>query len=209
MKNPNLMKKINLKLTVAACLPVAALTLASCSSEPKPAVQTSSAVGYQPGVPGGYMTATHKLTATVTAIDAATRKVTLETAEGSETTVTCGPNVINFDQIRVNDRLTVTLTEEVVAFMADARTPADGGAAVVARAPRGAKPGGVMADTVQVTAKVAGIDYRNHKATLQFPNGSLRTVVVRPDVDLRQRQVGEEVVLRITEVMAVKVEKPD
>ena len=205
----NLMKVNLIPLVALAFVPVAALTLASCSTEPKPAVETTSAVSYQPGVPGGIKVETHQLTARVSAIDAATRKVTLVMADGKTTTVKCGPSVINFDQIRVNDRLKVTVTEEVVAYLADARTPPDGGATAVALAPRGVKPGAVIADTVQVTAKIAALDYRNNKATLQFPDGSTRTVAVRNDVDLRQRQVGEEVIIRVTEVTAIQVTKPN
>jgi hypothetical protein len=202
------MKKLNLNLAIATCLSVALVSLTSCSTEPKPAVETASAVTYQPGVPGGAMVETHQLKATVKSIDAASRKVELATADGQRTTVKCGPEVINFDQIHVGDQLVVTVTEELVAYLADARPPADGGATAVVLAPRGAKPGGVVADTVQVTARIAAIDLRNHKATLEFPNGSTRTVAVRPDVDLAQRKVGEEVVIRITEVVALQVSKP-
>jgi hypothetical protein len=203
------MKQMNLNLAAAACLPVALMLFTSCSTEPEPVVETSSSVAYQPGVPGGVTVETHTLTATVSAVDAATRKVTLVTADGEKTTVKCGPDVINFDQIRVKDRLTVTVTEELVAYLADARSSGDGAATTAILAPKGAKPGGVIADTVQVTAKIAAIDHRNHKATLQFPNGTARTVAVRPDVDLTHRKVGEEVVIRVTEVMAIQVAKPE
>ncbi len=152
---------------------------------------------------------THTLTAKVTDIDAAKREVTLVNSEGENTTVKCGPDVINFDQIRVGDHLKVTVTDQLVAYLADAGAgPTDGGAGVVVLAPKGAKPGGVVANTVQVTAKVTAIDLRHHKATLQFPDGTTRTVAVRPDVDLTRRHVGEEVVLRITEMLAISVEKP-
>jgi hypothetical protein len=154
------------------------------------------------------MVETHQLKATVKGVDAASRKVELATADGQRTTVKCGPDVINFDRIRVGDQLVVTVTEELVAYLANARTPDDGAVTAVVLAPRGAKPGGVRAETVQVTAKIVALDLRGHKATLQFPNGSTRTVAVRPDVDLAQRKVGEEVVIRVTEVLAIKVEQP-
>ena len=86
--------------------------------------------------------------------------------------------------------------------------PSDGGATLVALAPQGAKPGGMMANTVQVTAKVTAIDLQHHRATLQLPDGTTHTVAVRPDVDLTQRKVGEEVVIRCTEALALSVEKP-
>ena len=149
------------------------------------------------------MVDTFKMTATVTGIDAPSRKVTLVTRDGKETTVKCGPEVINFDQIRVGDQLKITATEELAVAMSTAGAPpSDGGAAIVALAPKGARPGGMMANTVQVTAKVTAIDVKHHKATLQFPDGTTHTVAVRPDVDLTQRQVGEEVVIRSTEALA-------
>ena len=149
------------------------------------------------------------MTATVTGIDAASRDVTLVSRDGKKTTVKCGPDVINFDQIRVGDQVKVMVTEELAVAMATSGAPAsDGGASVVALAPKGARPGGIVANTVQVTAKVTAINLKKHKATLQFPDGTTRTVAVRPDVDLTQRKVGEEVVIRCTQALAISVEKP-
>ena len=66
----------------------------------------------------------------------------------------------------------------------------------------------VIASTVEVTAKVKSIDLKRHKATLQFPDGKSKTFAVRPDVDLTKVKLGEEVVMRTTEAMAIVVEKP-
>ena len=204
------MKAKTLNLTTLALFPAALLTFTSCSSTSStPTVETTTATSIQQGVPGGVVVATYKMSASVTGIDAANRKVTLVGPEGKKTTVKCGPEVINFDQIRVGDQLKVTVTEELAVSMAQAGAPSsDGGAVVVALAPKGAKPGGIVANTVQVTAKVTAIDLKGHKATLQFPDGTTRTVAVRKDVDLTQRKVGEEVVIRTTEAVAISVEKP-
>jgi hypothetical protein len=48
----------------------------------------------------------------------------------------------------------------------------------------------------------------DHRATLQFEDGSTKTVAVRPDVDLNKRKVGDKVVIRITEALAIRVVKP-
>jgi hypothetical protein len=204
------MKTQTLKCSVIALTPAALLAFTSCSStDSTPAGMTSTSAAYQPGVPGGVVVETSKITATVTDIDVANRKVTLETADGNKTTVKCGPEAINFDQVRVGDQVKVTVTEELaVAMGTGASASTDGAAAVVALAPKGAKPGGVVAGTVQVTAKVTAIDLKHHKATLQFPDGTKHTVAVRSDVDLTKRQVGEEVVIRCTEAVAISVEKP-
>jgi hypothetical protein len=161
------------------------------------------------GVPGGGAVATYELKASVAAIDKASRKITLVDAAGIKKTVKAGPEVINFDQIRVGDQLKITATEElVIAVTGSGETLGDGGAQLVALAPKGAKPGAIMAETTQVTAKVTALDAELHRATLQFEDGSTRTVPVRADVDLRKRKVGDSVVIRITESLAIQVAKP-
>ena len=185
------------------------LAFTSCSSTPEGQGATTTMVAGQKGVPGGVAVQTYKMTATVTGIDAAARQVTIVNPEGKKTTVKCGPEVVNFDQIHVGDQVKVTVTEELAVGMAKPGAASnDGAAAVVALAPVGAKPGAVMAETTQVTAKVTEIDLKHHKATLEFPDGSKHTVAVRPDVDLTQRQVGEEVSIRYTQAVAIMVEKP-
>lgn len=199
-----------LNLTRLALLPAAWLAFTSCSSGPSsPKAETTSAAVFQEGVPGGIVVETRKITAMVTAIDAGKRKVVLQTPDGKKTTVKCGPEVVNFDQIRVGDQLKAVVTEELAVYMATAApSSSDGTAAVVALAPKGAKPGGIIAETIQITAKVTAIDLEHHKATIQFADGTTRTIAVRKDVDLTQRKVGEEVVIRSTEVFAISVDKP-
>jgi hypothetical protein len=196
------------KWSVLALTPVAILALASCSSTPEG--QGATIVSTQQGVPGGIIVDTFETTATVTGIDAAERKVTLVSPQGEKTTYEAGPEAINFDQIHIGDQLKVTAAEEIVIYLADKDAPPgdDGAAALVALAPKGAKPGGLFVHTTQLTAKVTDINLEKHKATLQFQDGTSKTVAVRKDVDLTQRKVGEEVVIRITAALAIRVEKP-
>ena len=51
-------------------------------------------------------------------------------------------------------------------------------------------------------------DLEEKQATLQFEDGSTRTFPVRSDVDLKQRKIGERVAFRVTEMVAISVEKP-
>jgi Cu/Ag efflux protein CusF len=169
----------------------------------------SASAAYAEGVPGGSVVGTSELTATVAAIDKASRKLTLVDAAGIKTTVKAGPEAVNFDQIHVGDQLKITAAEQLVVYVAGAdEETTGGGAQLVALAPKGAKPGAIMAETTQVTAKVTAIDAEHRKATLQFEDGATRTVAVRPDVDLAKRKVGDTVVIRITEALAIAVEKP-
>ena len=203
----NAINPSTLKLAVLAALPAALLMTTSCTSLPKG--ETSKQVITKPGVPGVYSIETFKTTATVTGIDAATRKITVVSKDGKKQVLKAGPDVANFDQIRIGDQVVVTAAEELVVYMAKDGLPLpDGSAAMVALAPVGDKPGVVMAGTSQVTAKVIGLDRKTRKAMLQLPDGTTKTFTVRPDVDLSKRSLGEEVVFRCTEAVAIRVEKP-
>jgi translation elongation factor P/translation initiation factor 5A len=203
------MKKAILNMA-AMMTPAVLLAWTSCSSTPQSAqVHQNTVVNVQPGVPGGVAVETYKSTATVIAIDASKRLVTVVSPNGATATFKAGPDVINFDQIRIGDQIQATLTKELVVFLRKpGELPADGGAAAIALTPQGAKPGVVMADTVEVTAKVTAVDLERHEATLLFPNGASKTVPVRPDVDLTKAKLGEEVVIRTTQSVALLVEKP-
>jgi Cu/Ag efflux protein CusF len=204
------MKRNTLDWAGLALVSASMLAFTSCSSTSStPTGQAATGVAYKEGVPGGVVVETYKMTATVTGIDADNRKVTLVTPEGKKTTVKCGPEVINFDQIHVGDQLNVTATEELAVFVRKNGEPAnDGEAAAVALAPVGAKPGMLMANTVEVTGTVEAIDLAHRKATLRFTDGTSKTFKVRKDVDMTKGKIGDEVVFRTTEAVAISVEKP-
>ena len=207
MKETKSMKTKIQTLGIAALALGAILAFSSCSTEPKG--ESTGLAAIQPGEPGGVMVATYKETATVTGIDKATRKVTLVSPDGTKTAFTAGPEVANFAQIEIGDQVKATVTEQLVVFVRKPGEPSgDGAAAAVALAPVGAKPGALMANTVEVTAKVKSIDVKNQKATLLFPDGTSKTFKVRKDVDLTKQTVGDDVVIRTTEAVAISVEKP-
>lgn len=196
--------------SIASLMVVALAFFGACTTTaPPPPASGEGAVGYVEGVPGGVMVNTVDISARVTAIDTATRKVTLLGPDGDTVTVKAGPEAVNFDQIRVGDLVKATVTEELVVYLDEAgASPPDGSAAMVALAPKGAQPGGLVAGTTQITALVTDIDANRRTATLQFDDGSSKTFPVRDDIDLSQRKVGEKVVFMITEMIALSVEKP-
>lgn len=193
-----------------ALLPAALLIFCSCSSTPKTAeLHQTTVVETQPGVPGGVTVNTYQSSATVTAIDAATRSVTVVSPNGATATFKCGPAVLNFDQIHVGDVIRAKLTKEAVVFLRPADEPAtDGQAGAIALPAKGGQPGIAMGDTVEVTATVEAINLKRHEATLLFPDGTTKTVPVRPDVDLTKAKLGQHVVIRTTRSVAFSVEKP-
>ena len=184
-----------------------AVVFISCSSTVYAPMDKTPGATYEKGVPGGTVVETHKLTATVIAIDVSGRKLTLSAKDGKTATVKCDSNVSNFDQIRVGDVVRAIVTDELTVAMADAETPPDSAAGLVALAPRGTKPAALMAETQQYTATITAINLKRNQATLRFPDGTTRTFEVRKDVDLTQRKVGERVAFRVTVAMAVTVQK--
>jgi hypothetical protein len=191
-------------------IPAALLILStSCTTvAPPPPGDSNTSTAIQEGVPGGVVVNTVDVSARVTAIDKANRKVTLLGPDGDTFTVKVGPEAVNFDQVKKGDLLKVTVTEEVVIYLEkEGAASSDGGAGVVALAPKGAKPGGLMAKTIQVTGTVVAIDQEKRIVTLRFDDGSFKAFSVRDDIDLSQHKKGERAVFRITEMIAITVEK--
>ncbi len=197
------------KLAAFALLAVL-LALTSCAFiSPPPFAETSSASAYKEGVPGGIIVNTLDVSARVTSIDKANRKATLLGPNGETFTVKVGPTAVNFDQVGVGDWVNLTVIEELVVYLKEeGESPNDKITAWVALAPKGAQPGGLVAETKQITGTLTAIDPEKRTATLKFVDGSTKTFPVRSDVDLTERKVGEQVVFRITEMIAISVEKP-
>lgn len=159
------------------------------------------------GVPGGAVSETDEMTASVTAIDPAQRSFTLMDEEGNTRVFTAPAEMQNYDQLKVGDKVRATVGQERIVYLrAPGEANMDGAAGVVATAPQGSKPGMLIADSIEVTAVVKGIDPVQHTATLKFANGNERTIKVRPDVEIKDEYLGREVVLRITSAFAIIVE---
>ena len=199
-----------IRLVIVALISAALCILAACATTepPPPGTQTGTAAVTE-GVPGGIFVNTKEVSAKVTAIDTANRKVTLLWPNGDKDTIKVGPEAVNFDQIKVGDMVNVIVTEELVVYLdEEGATAPDGAAAMVALAPKGERPAGLVAETAQVTATVIAIDATKRTATLRFEDGTTKTFPVRDDIDLSKRKVGEKVVFLVTEMIAISVKKP-
>lgn len=173
-----------------------------------PSADATTAVVMAEGVPGGVIIDTLTLDAEVVAVDHEARTAVLLMPGGAKTPITVGPEAINFDQVQVGDRVKALVTEELAIYIGDENSAAgDGAEAVAVLAEKGAQPGGIVAETARATATVTAIDLDAHTATLQFDDGTTKTVDVRPDVDLSKQKVGAKVVFEVTRMVALSVEK--
>ena len=192
------------KFAVLMMAPLLLVALSSCSKGVK-GTETSS-VTQTPT--GAVAVETFTTSATVTAIDGPKRKVTLTTPDGSSTTYKAGPDVVNFDQLQVGDQVKATVTEEVaVQLEKNGPPPSASGRAMVALSPVGGTPGGLMTATVQASANVTAVDTSKRKVTLLFPDGKSKTYKVDKDIDLTKVQPGDDVVVTVTEGIAISVVK--
>ena len=209
----NALNKMARQVTRSDCMVLIAaaiLALTACSTtSPPPAAEEKSTTIFQKGVPGGVIVNTVEVSGSVTSIDKANRKFTLLGADGEKITLTVGLEDFNFEQIRVGDRVKTTATEETIIYLEGEGGPfGEGEAGVVALTPKDAKPNSVVVQTREIIATVVTIDWTERTATLRFDDGSTKTFPVRGDIDLSRHEVGERVVFRVTDMIAISVEKP-
>jgi Cu/Ag efflux protein CusF len=194
------MNKTLMRMTRLSVLAAALPLFTACSSMETSAPRTE---------PGAVAVETVQATATVKAVDRRNRTVTVAGANGKRATYKVGKEAVNFDQIRVGDRINVTVTESIAVFLRPQGTPPSvGEGAAVALAPKGARPGGIVATTTEVTARLLSVDAATHHVTLELPDGSKRTVSVNPSIDLRKVAPGDAVTVQVADAVAVVVEKP-
>ncbi len=170
------------------------------------AVETASAAkGTKPGVIAVEVT---EWSGTVKAVDYEKRTVTLE-GEGGKAFTLNAKNARNLDRVKTGDMVNVEYVDELAVFVKKAGMPAVAEAIqTVALAPKGKMPGGVVANTFQIQANVEGINYKKRTVTLKGPEGNIQTYKVGKEVkNFKQVKKGDQVVLQVTEAIALEVEK--
>ncbi len=159
--------------------------------------------------PSALMVETLSMEARVTAIDTEKRAVTLE-KDGNTQTIICGPNVINFDQIKVGDLVRTTFVESLAVYIQKAGAAAGGeGIETVFLAPKGAKPGMLVTKTSVLNTKIDAVDLKERTVRITDPDGATRSIKVATTVqNLKELKKGDDVVIRFSEAMAIVVEAP-
>ena len=148
-----------------------------------------------------------QVTASVEAIDSATRTVTLKGAAGDTVTVLVGPEVRNFDRIQVGDRVVVryleALTLELKKRGTEERERTDRD--VTERAPPGERPAAIGAHEVHVVADVIAVDPLTQTVRLRGPTRVVDLRVDDPE-QFKLVAVGDQVEATFTEAVAISVE---
>ena len=162
--------------------------------------------------PMGRLEAIHAMvTAEVTAVDPATRQVTLKGPEGNEMTVTCGDAVKRFNEVKPGDFVRV---DYLVSIAAEVRKPTAEEAKhplqimdAAGRAPTDMAPAAGVARQFKVVTTIEALDRRNQTVTVKGPMGRYLTARVADPERLTKVRIGENIVIVFTEAMAVSLDK--
>ena len=169
----------------------------------KPAVKGDAVITSEPGK--GAVVVTAEVTATVTAVDRATRTITLK---GPQRTVevVAGDAVKNFDQIKVGDTVTAKYVEALTLELKKTKAPADAKGEVAAvRAAPGARPAGAVGREITVRADVVDVDPKNSTISLRGPRGNVVDLKVQNPDHFKVVKKGDQVEAVYTEAVAVAV----
>jgi hypothetical protein len=147
------------------------------------------------------------VTATIIAIDKTTRDITLKGPKGNWIVVTAGPEVKNFDQMNVGDKVHARYIEALVLELkkgndlAVTRTEE----ASAQGAMPGAQPHGVASRRITVVADVVAVNRETQTVTLRGPQLTAEVKVTDPD-QLRRIKKGDQVYATYTQALAMVVE---
>jgi hypothetical protein len=182
----------------------AALSLAGCAStdavEDEQVIQTPD---------GAVMVDTITYVATVTAVDAAKRKVTLTTPDGKAATFKADKQ-IDLSGLAVGQQIGIQATEAVAIELKKDGTPAQNPAAVaLAAVGTDGKSGAVFeGEAVEIQATIVAIDPAKRKVTLQLPDGTARTVKAPKGADLSQVSIGEKIIVDFADSVIIAISNP-
>ncbi|MBU3599012.1 hypothetical protein ICN28_00590 [Polynucleobacter sp. 30F-ANTBAC] len=148
--------------------------------------------------------------ATVTKIDQKNRVVSFKNQDG-ELDIVAGPEVKNFAQIKVGDRLDVAYEVAVAIELVktknnDIRSREK--VSDVKTAPAGAKPGMVKTNIVKTTASVEAIDKKKQIVSLKGPKGNIVEVKVNNPELLKGITTKDQVDVTYAEAIAAVISTP-
>src|SRR5258708_8396823 len=192
---------------------VCTLILAAASLAPSallaqpldPAAAGASITATAPGK--GVAERVAQITASVEAVDSAKRSVTLKGPGGDIVTLAVGPEVQNFDQIRVGDLLVVRYLEALTLELKKRgtakreRTERD----VTEKARPGERPAAVEAHEVHVVADVIALDPQTQTLTLRGPTRAATLPAHHPE-QFKLLAVGDQAEATYTEALAISLQ---
>jgi Cu/Ag efflux protein CusF len=145
-------------------------------------------------------------TATIVAIDQATRSVTLRYQNGDEDTFTVGPAVTRFAELKIGDTIRATYTESVVFEVRKPGATGPAGTAGVAAARNKSMPGGTIAAIQTATVTVKAVDAATGSITVTTADGHTMRRIIENKKNLEGVKVGDKIDITYSQAVLLNAE---
>jgi hypothetical protein len=148
-----------------------------------------------------------ELTTKIEAIDKTARLVTLKDKDGVMETISCGPEVKRFDELKVGDTVAFRYYESIAYAIRKpgqpSALPAETGPKVVRG--QGARPGGTVSQQETATVTIKAIDAKVPSVTVLTEDGRTVGFKVQDKKNLKDVKVGDKVEVTYTEAVMISV----
>ena len=142
---------------------------------------------------------------TVTKVDPEKRTVTFRGPKGGVATLAIPPEAQNLGQVKPGQQYRMKYVEAVAVEIRKGGAPAAAVAEDVKLAPKGAKPGGMVVRTHQISGVVDAVDYTNRYVSVRGPKGNVVPLKVADDVPLEQLSAGDRIAVTHTAALAIEM----
>ena len=148
------------------------------------------------------------MTATVEAIEGATRTLTLKGPKGNYITMVAPDDVKRFSEIKVGDTITARYYDNVVVRLKAAGEKSVDTAEEAATPGTGSRPAGTVAKQRTITATIEAIDPKVPSITFKGPNNWSYSSRIQDKKVLKTIKVGDKVDITWTEALLLSIETP-
>jgi len=142
--------------------------------------------------------------------DPKTRTITFKNKEG-ESKFVAGPEISNFAQIKIGDRVNVTYETAVAIELIKTKSTGIRSkveTSTVTNSKPNEKPSEIIANTSTIIADIVGVDRDKKLVSVKGPSGKVTTVTVKNPALLADVAVGEQVKVVYFDAMAASITTP-
>ena len=155
-----------------------------------------------------YETTPVTVTATIEAIDRATRTVTLKNPKGESFDVTANEQVQGFDRLKVGDQISATLYEAIAINVRKPGAPAPSGQPTTTVMRKDRVPGSETRRQETFTVSVQSVDPSVPSITVKGPRGRIVTMKVANPASVEGLKAGDTVDVTYYQSLLIKADRP-
>jgi hypothetical protein len=144
-------------------------------------------------------------TVTITAIDSTTRRVTVRDAKGAEQTISVGPAVQRFNELKVGQQVQVRYYESLIFAVHPPKQAPKGTTGTIDIVPSSGAPGVTAATQLVTTVTVTAVDAKAGSITVRTDDNRIVTRKADNPKNLEGVKVGQQIDITYTEAVVVEV----